>query len=237
VNKKQGTQIVCVLLCLMLASASWAMAFQTGDVMDETQLIGLYRAFLLNREGAAHETVIDLVTTLRNQTYLRYVTVDSGLIQSYNFGKPICTLGPTAKRCAGGTTSSFFGAYQQLEYSGNDSRFPDYLKTPCSEVLRLMEQHGISCKYRFFAVYKSYQDRTHFFYIAIPGKYFSNLRVGQKVSLVGRIVGWQKNATYLITDRIMPETQVLICPKGHKYAASTGYKFCPIDGLPVSPQK
>ena len=73
--------------------------------------------------------------------------------------------------------------------------------------------------------------------VHVPQNQLRDLRQGQKVSFTMTVysaLGWPGQFELEGTaDRIEHELHMLKCGNGHEYAPSSGYKFCPLDGLPV----
>ena len=85
---------------------------------------------------------------------------------------------------------------------------------------------------------KGHQDRTLSYKLYTQDQQaLDNLRVGQKVSLrLGLLSVSQSRLVDGYILSIEPETKMPACDNGHEYAPSSGYKFCPLDGLPLKEQ-
>ena len=87
--------------------------------------------------------------------------------------------------------------------------------------------------------FKGYQDRELRFLVGTLQPTVDELRVGQKASLRFTLIAFMKSrhlASYVlgILSEVSTETSILTCPDGHEYAPSVGFKFCPVDGKPLS---
>lgn len=80
----------------------------------------------------------------------------------------------------------------------------------------------------------SVQDEEIYLTGILSGKalaHLDDLRAGQKVTVEGTLLTTNLD---LMIDDILPETRMLTCGNGHNYAPSSGYKFCPVDGLELN---
>ena len=97
--------------------------------------------------------------------------------------------------------------------------------------------------YRPVSASKTYQDVRIIYEVAIPASQLGDLRVDQKISFSCKVVGYagqvseswyqRRNQVQCVTDNVKPESKTLRCAKGHEYGPASGYRFCPVDGLPV----
>jgi hypothetical protein len=74
---------------------------------------------------------------------------------------------------------------------------------------------------------------VHAILLAVPEEQVHELRIGQKVAFTGIVIGADATTVYMSTTKMTPETHMLRCNNGHEYGPSSGYRFCPIDGLPL----
>ena len=81
---------------------------------------------------------------------------------------------------------------------------------------------------------KDYQDKVVRYTVVLPEAALSDIRLGQKASFSGKMLGYDNGNAFVFTNQLRTETTVLRCEHGHEYAPSAGYKFCPIDGTKVN---
>jgi hypothetical protein len=87
--------------------------------------------------------------------------------------------------------------------------------------------------------FKDYQDKQvrYITFVSLTNPAISNLRTGQKVTARITVLRVEAGGEGLTVrgklESIIPETTMLRCANGHTYAPASGYRFCPVDGLPL----
>lgn len=246
-------------LCVTLLAVALISVLVEAQTIPEDQLILSLRAAEQNCLGATSSVQQAVTRKTFQSVYGRSLQIASAVIESFSEREPQVQVGySTIKNCDGqggvfifidaeSTTETFkLLAVTQQEYDQEwrqrNTQWNQNMARVCSGRCKSMEElameRAIANKRKELITVrftKSYQDRsvTYMGWIRKSDPLVSSLRVGQKVSLSLAIAAVFPSAVSGMIQSITPETRVLQCANGHEYAPSSGYRFCPIDGLPV----
>ena len=194
----------------------------SGPSIDETSLVMLVRTLNDDIVGTSSETTLRKLNSFRDSTYNREIVVNSAVVVGFQH--------PEAQNLY--NWNGYYWVKKLQPYGSFSTDSYNYLKNPPQQVL---------------CADKSYQDHTVRYIIAGPQSVLDNARVGQKVSFKMRLRGChtQPNGgttsfegiytiiSFGIIESFSAETKSFKCENGHEYPASSGSKFCPIDGKPL----
>ncbi len=222
---------ISAVVVVALMSGAFTAAF---GQMDENQFVMRLRNAEAAMVGAAPPTKERIAEKLANELLDQSIHVASAVVVDFVHGNEGGSL----------RTGCFFVGISSPQ---NDLQSPwgqgDCYR-PATELADI----------EWAKVTKSYQDRTFTYYVLLSSPdLVDNFRQGQKVTFSGTFVGMKTHGTsgwwgsdpkikhymgymvepIIVNASISTETHMLRCAKGHEYAPSAGYKFCPIDGLPL----
>ena len=200
----------------------------SAAVVDELEFVSLLRAAELNCQGASLGTKERITERFLTDHFDRTIRLSSAVITNVTDREA-----PTADEITFKVASSLSGcAEHRIPLSAlkgflGKYDFPIGRGHDGGEVVRAGK----------VSLEKSYRDRTIRYWLLLPyqqeDQLLDTLRVGQKVTVDFVFYQIADNLVVGILDSLVPETGVLRCDNGHEYAPSVGYKFCPIDGLPL----
>lgn len=207
----QRTIILGLVILTLFSMAGYA------QTMNEFEVVGVIRNAELSMNGAADSIQREIVCRTKDQLIGQTVTISSAVVTNLDeegFGRFDVNASIARKDCkVPGLDPMFF--------TRRDSQGFYTITMPSLEAS------------------KSVQDRNLLLRIAFSRQVLSNLRIGQKVSLSIDLVGFRASdpgrEIYLsgIAKSVVPESKMLKCARGHEYAPSSGYRYCPIDGTPI----
>jgi len=225
------------LLCLLMIVPCH------GAALGEEGFVMRLREAWLSMTGASQETGIGELRKLRSRLFLTEVSIASLTIESFSDRSGQCIDRSGAFQPSPLTWSDLvWQAYEGTPrvgpndvlspsdtYSGSDN----YLE--CDGAARLGAPPSTT---RILNGTKTYQDKTINYTVLFPSTLLDQLRTGQRIAFTAKILSVhlatdKSIGVRLLTSAISTETHVLRCPNGHEYAPSSGYQFCPIDGLPL----
>lgn len=224
-----------------MSADSWAPGSLSAQSTGENEILLKARAADLNCQGAPVEARRQIANGFLTDVLGKPVEILSAVVKGFD-GAYLSSVGFTDV-CGGAAVEET----QRLEMWGvsrstqvaifqrcRADNGGDLIKSEACRVKSIREDYETPHK-KAFQIVKSYQDREVTYTVLANEKdpVFLNLRVGQKVTATLRLMSFTRTKATATLVSLATETTVLRCEKGHEYAPSSGYKFCPIDGLPV----
>ncbi len=221
----------------------------TSHALTEVQLMMLVRESVLNAQGADSEVRTAILTRFREATLGQQLDVASAELLSFSdfYVNGYCTYG---WRMRGGSLDCGADYFPAPDWLGcYDSSYASSLGCINNSAGRLVSGEaaatakrigapsgtgdGIDPRFKVLELTKRHQDMSFRVRVAVPRSLLSNLRIGQKLAFTMTIAAFHGDVLYGFADKVSTETHMLTCAKGHEYAPSAGYSFCPIDGSPL----
>lgn len=216
-----------------------------NSVIEESEFVISFRALLSSVEGASEHTQEKLLIEFRDKYIFQNIEFSAvQIISLYNDTAPF-------RHDKWGITGG--AGYFVLEKGwGNpdiahfSGEYDGKKKQNTYAVAVICKAYGTPCDENIYRAAKvrrynklrgsrDLQETDFGIHATVRSEnWFHNLREGQKVDLTLKFLGLEGDSVYGDIVNLKLESKSVSCDNGHEYAPSAGYKFCPIDGLPLN---
>jgi hypothetical protein len=254
----KGMPITALSGLLMLSMAPMAGQRSAGSPLQEEELMLRVRSTRQNCDGASAPTRSRLMQQFMDDVAFKDVEIKSALVIGFTSESGLGEKRPgkQAERSYGvlAMDGGFFVdlcstskvPFGQVVLPESEPSQPLQPKDFLERARKSLGPGGSKEQpYQGLRLEKSYQDANVSYMLFVPrGVSLDDVRVGQKLTLTLRVLNVAFRAAppgmtgmvgevHAVPLKFSPETTMLKCANDHQYAPSSGYKFCPIDGLPL----